>query len=63
VADDVRVTGLLRPASSQGTFNLNPGLCQPQRSFGWRYGDKDVWRLDGTNWLKCTPVSRSPTIP
>jgi peptidoglycan/xylan/chitin deacetylase (PgdA/CDA1 family) len=45
VADDVRLTRLLRRHRAKATFNLNPGLCQPQRSFGWRYGDKDVWRL------------------
>jgi peptidoglycan/xylan/chitin deacetylase (PgdA/CDA1 family) len=45
VLDDVRLTGLLRRYRARATFNLNPGLHQPGRSFGWRHGDKDVWRL------------------
>ncbi|MDS4067998.1 MAG: polysaccharide deacetylase family protein [Candidatus Competibacter sp.] len=45
VVDDVRLTGLLRRYRARATFNLNPGLHQRQRSFGWRYGDKEVWRL------------------
>ena len=45
VVDDVRLTELLRRYQATATFNLNPGLHQPNRSFSWRYGDKDVWRL------------------
>jgi peptidoglycan/xylan/chitin deacetylase (PgdA/CDA1 family) len=45
VVDDVRLAELLRRHGARATFNLNPGLHQPGRSFGWRYGDKDVWRL------------------
>lgn len=45
VVDDVRLTGLLRQYRARATFNLNPGLHQPGRSFSWQYGDKDVWRL------------------
>ncbi len=45
VVDDVRLTGLLRRYRARATFNLNPGLHQPGRSFSWRYGDKEVWRL------------------
>lgn len=45
VVDDVRLTELLRRHGARATFNLNPGLHQLGRSFGWRYGDKDVWRL------------------
>jgi peptidoglycan/xylan/chitin deacetylase (PgdA/CDA1 family) len=45
VADDVRLTGLLRRYRAAAIFNLNPGLHQPRRSFGWRHGDKEVWRL------------------
>lgn len=45
VIDDVRLTELLRRYQATATFNLNPGLHQFNRSFSWRYGDKDVWRL------------------
>lgn len=45
VVDDVRLTYLLRRYGATATFNLNPGLHQPQRSYSWRYGHKDVWRL------------------
>ena len=45
VVDDARLTDLLRRYRATATFNLNPGLHQPQRSFSWRYGDKEVWRL------------------
>ncbi len=45
IADDVRLTELLRRHKATGTFNLNPGLYQDYRSFGWRHGDKEVWRL------------------
>ncbi len=45
VVDDIRLTELLRRYGATSTFNLNPGLHRPQRSFGWRYGHKDVWRL------------------
>ena len=45
VVDDVRLTELLRRYRATATFNLNPGLHQRQRSFSWRYGDKEVWRL------------------
>jgi len=45
VADDIRLTELLRRYGAKATFNLNPGLHLQQRSFGWIYGDKDVWRL------------------
>jgi peptidoglycan/xylan/chitin deacetylase (PgdA/CDA1 family) len=45
VTDDVRLTELLRRYRAKATFNLNPGLYQPQRSFGWHTGDKEVWRL------------------
>ena len=45
VVDDVRLTGLLRRYRARATFNLNPGLHPPGRSFSWRYGDKEVWRL------------------
>ena len=44
VVDDARLTDLLRRYRATATFNLNPGLHQPQRSFSWRYGDKEVGR-------------------
>lgn len=45
VVDDIRLTELLRRHGAKAAFNLNPGLHQNQRAFGWRHGDKEVWRL------------------
>lgn len=45
VVDDLRLTELLRHYGATATFNLNPGLHQSQRSFSWKYGDKEIWRL------------------
>jgi len=45
VMDDARLTALLRRHRARASFNLNPGLHQRQRSFGWLHGDKEVWRL------------------
>ncbi|MDG4554421.1 MAG: polysaccharide deacetylase family protein [Candidatus Competibacter sp.] len=45
VVDDIRLADLLRRHQASATFNLNPGLHQAGRSFSWRYGDKEVWRL------------------
>ncbi|MBK8508018.1 MAG: polysaccharide deacetylase family protein [Candidatus Competibacteraceae bacterium] len=45
VVDDARLTELLRRHGATGTFNLNPGLHQRQRSYSWTYGHKEVWRL------------------
>ena len=45
IVDDLRLTNLLRRHQATATFNLNPGLHQPQRYCSWRYGDKEVWRL------------------
>lgn len=45
VMDDIRLTELLRRYWATATFNLNPGLHQPGRSFSWHHGDKEVWRL------------------
>ncbi|MBL8259761.1 MAG: polysaccharide deacetylase family protein [Candidatus Competibacteraceae bacterium] len=45
VVDDVRLTELLRRYGATATFNLNPGLHQPRRSYSWSYGAKEVWRL------------------
>ena len=45
VVDDIRLIELLRRHHAKATFNLNPGLHHGQRTFSWRYGDKEVWRL------------------
>jgi peptidoglycan/xylan/chitin deacetylase (PgdA/CDA1 family) len=45
VVDDIRLADLLRRHQASATFNLNPGLHHAGRSFSWRYGDKEVWRL------------------
>ncbi|MBK8183639.1 MAG: polysaccharide deacetylase family protein [Candidatus Competibacteraceae bacterium] len=45
IVDDVKLVELLLRYRATATFNLNPGLHQPQRTFSWRYGEKEVWRL------------------
>ncbi len=45
VTADVRLVSLLRRHGARATFNLNAGLHQQERQFGWRYGDTEVWRL------------------
>lgn len=52
VVDDIQLTELLRRYQAKATFNLNPGLHQRQRSFSWRYGDKEVWRLGTEEWVE-----------
>ncbi len=34
IADDVRLTGILRRYSAKATFSLNPGLTLEERSVG-----------------------------
>ncbi len=45
VVDDIRLADLMRLHQANATFNLNPGLHPAERSFSWRYGDKEVWRV------------------
>lgn len=45
VTTDVRLVSLLRRYGARATFNLNAGLHERDRRFGWRHGDTEVWRL------------------
>ena len=45
VTSDIRLTALLRRHGARATFNLNAGLHTPDRRFGWRHQDTEVWRL------------------
>ncbi len=45
VTTDVRLVALLRRHGARATFNLNAGLHAPERRFGWRHRDTEVWRL------------------
>jgi peptidoglycan/xylan/chitin deacetylase (PgdA/CDA1 family) len=45
VTTDVRLVSLLRRHGAHATFNLNAGLHAPERRFGWRHRDTEVWRL------------------
>jgi peptidoglycan-N-acetylglucosamine deacetylase len=45
VATDARLTELLRQHGARATFNLNAGLHQAKRSFGWQHQGTEVWRL------------------
>jgi peptidoglycan/xylan/chitin deacetylase (PgdA/CDA1 family) len=45
VTTDVRIVSLLRRHGARATFNLNAGLHERKRQFGWRHRDTEVWRL------------------
>jgi peptidoglycan-N-acetylglucosamine deacetylase len=45
VTTDVRLVSLLRRHGARATFNLNAGLHERERRFGWRHRDTEVWRL------------------
>lgn len=45
VVADERLAGVLRERGARASFNLNPGLHEPERKFGWIYKDTEVWRL------------------
>lgn len=45
VSTDVRLVSLLRRHGARATFNLNAGLHQRQRQFGWHHRGTEVWRL------------------
>lgn len=45
VSTDVRLVSLLRRHGARATFNLNAGLHERQRRFGWHHRDTAVWRL------------------
>ncbi len=45
VSTDVRLVSLLRRQGARATFNLNAGLHQRQRQFGWHHRGTEVWRL------------------
>lgn len=45
VTTDVRLVSLLRRHGARATFNLNAGLHDRERRFGWRHRDTEVWRL------------------
>ena len=62
IVDDVKLVELLLRYRATATFNLNPGLHQPQRTFSWRYGEKEVWRLGRDVWPRFTRALKLPTI-
>lgn len=45
VTSDVRLVSLLRSCGARATFNLNAGLHERERRFGWLHRDTEVWRL------------------
>jgi len=45
VVEDVRLVELLRHFGAKAAFNLNPGLYEAGRSFGWMDGDRPIIRL------------------
>ena len=45
VTTDIRLVALLRRHGARAAFNLNAGLHAPERRFGWRHRDTEVWRL------------------
>ncbi len=45
VCSDIRLVSLLRRHGARATFNLNAGLHERERRFGWHHRGTDVWRL------------------
>ena len=45
VVTDIGLAEVCRRHGAKATFCLNPGLHHDDRSFGWRRGDRDIWRL------------------
>ena len=45
IADDIRLSDILRRYKARGTFCLNPGLYRKERSFGWIHENREVWRV------------------
>jgi peptidoglycan-N-acetylglucosamine deacetylase len=45
IVDDVRLADILRRYNAKATFSINPGLNLEERSFGWIYESREVWRL------------------
>lgn len=45
VTTDARLTDILRRNNAKATFNLNAGLYEPERKFGWKYKDTEVFRM------------------
>ncbi len=45
IVDDIKLVEILRKYGATATFNLNIQLNEQKRVWGWKYGEKDVWRL------------------
>ncbi len=45
IVDDIKLVEILRKYEATATFNLNIQLNEQERVWGWKYGEKDVWRL------------------
>ena len=45
VTTDVRLVSVLQRHGARATFNLNAGLHERERRFGWQHRDTEVWRL------------------
>ena len=45
IVDDIRLVDILKEYNSTATFNLNIGLNDKERVFGWKNEEKEVWRL------------------
>ena len=45
VASDIRLVSVPRRHGARATFNLNAGLHERERSFGWHHQGTEVWRL------------------
>jgi peptidoglycan/xylan/chitin deacetylase (PgdA/CDA1 family) len=58
VTTDVRLVSLLRRHGARATFNLNASLHAPERRFGWRHRDTEVWRL-GLSELRSHACART----
>lgn len=59
VTADVRLTELLRRYGAKASFNLNPGLMEAHRTFGWMHQGVEVRRL---GWSELRSVYEGFTI-
>ncbi len=52
VVDDIGIVKILKKYKATATFNINPGLNKNERVWGWKYGEKDVWRLGNNEMIE-----------
>ncbi len=59
ITADIRLVEILRKHDAKASFNLNAGLHEDARKFGWKFKDTEVWRL---GWNEMREVYEGFTI-